>query len=214
MEEIPIVAVREMMSERTLIILKPDATKRQLTGKILAEFEERGLKIVALKMLMATRERLHKHFPSSEEWMRGMAQKTLDEYAKSGVDPVAHFGTKDPLEIGKKILESCFEFYLSGPLVAAVIEGVGAVVIVRKMIGNTLPALAKPGTIRFKFAFGDAKSANTVGSPTKNIIHASGNREEAATEIACWFQPEEVVDYTTVSEWYTFLSGSRFGWVF
>ncbi|MBI3020187.1 MAG: nucleoside-diphosphate kinase, partial [Parcubacteria group bacterium] len=171
MEEIPIVAIREKMSERTLIILKPDATKRQLTGKILMRFEERGLKIVGLKMLMATRGQLKKHFPSSEEWMRGMAQKTLDEYAALDVDPVKDFGTNDALEIGRKILASCYEFYLSGPLVAVVIEGVSSVAIVRKMVGNTLPALAEPGTVRGDFAFGDARSANMVGSPTKNIIH-------------------------------------------
>lgn len=211
MEEL---SIGETMSERTLVILKPDATKRQLTGKILARLEETGLKIVGLKILMATRKRLAKHFPSSEEWIRGMAQKTLDEYKKNGINPVTHFGTDDALEIGKKILESCYEFYLSGPLVAVIFEGTGAVAQVRKMIGNTLPALAEPGTIRGDFAFGDARSANIVGSPTKNIIHASGNREEAESEIACWFLPEEIVDYTTVSERYTFLSGSRFGWAF
>lgn len=203
---------REMARERTLVILKPDATRRQLSGEILARLERAGLKIVGLKMLMATRERLAKHFPSSEEWMRGMAQKSLDEYAKFGIDPADHFGTRDSLEIGKKILESCYGFYLSGPLIAAVLEGVGAVAVVRKMIGNTLPAQAAPGTIRGDFACDDAMLSNAVGSPTKNIIHASGNREEAEVEIACWFEAGELVDYHTAAERYAHFAGERFGW--
>lgn len=204
--------VEEIVRERTLVILKPDATRRQISGEILARLERTGLKIIGLKMLMATRERLARHFPTSEEWMRGMAQKSLDEYAKSGIDPADHFGTRDPLEIGKKILESCYGFYLSGPLVAVVFEGVGAVVIVRKMIGNTLPALAAPGTIRGDFAFGDAMLPNAVRSPTKNIIHASGNCEEAETEIACWFEAGELMRYNTAAERYTHFAGERFGW--
>lgn len=202
----------DMARERTLVILKPDATRRQISGEILARLERTGLKIIGLKMLMATREQLAKHFPTSEEWMRGMAEKSLSEYAKSGIDPADHFGTADPLEIGKKILESCYGFYLSGPLVAAVFEGVGAVAVVRKMIGNTLPSLAAPGTIRGDFAFGDAMLSNAVGSPTKNIIHASGNREEAETEIACWFEGGELVKYATSAERYAQFAGEKFGW--
>lgn len=204
--------VEEIVRERTLVILKPDATRRQISGEILARLERTGLKIIGLKMLIATRERLARHFPSSEEWMRGMAQKSLDEYKKIGIDPADHFGTADPLEIGKKILESCYGFYLSGPIVAVVFEGVGAVAVVRKMIGNTLPALAAPGTIRADFAFGDAMLSNAVGSPTKNIIHASGNREEAETEIACWFEAGELMNYHTAAERYTHFAGERFGW--
>ncbi len=43
-----------MSSERTLSIIKPDATRRNLTGKINARFEEKGLKIVAQKRLQLT----------------------------------------------------------------------------------------------------------------------------------------------------------------
>ncbi len=45
-----------MATERTLSIIKPDATRRNLTGKINARFEEAGLRIVAQKRLRLTRE--------------------------------------------------------------------------------------------------------------------------------------------------------------
>lgn len=48
--------------QRTLIIVKPDGVQRGLVGKILARFEERGLKIVALKMLQVNRALAEKHY--------------------------------------------------------------------------------------------------------------------------------------------------------
>ena len=50
------------MLQKTLIILKPDAVKRGLVGKILARFEEKGIKIVAMKMVQLNREILEKHY--------------------------------------------------------------------------------------------------------------------------------------------------------
>lgn len=48
--------------ERTLIILKPDAIQRGLTGKILSRFEEKGLKIVGTRFAQVPRETLEKHY--------------------------------------------------------------------------------------------------------------------------------------------------------
>ena len=48
--------------ERTLIILKPDALKRRLAGKIIARIEEKGLKIVALKMMKIDKPLAEKHY--------------------------------------------------------------------------------------------------------------------------------------------------------
>ena len=44
------------MTERTLVLVKPDGVQRLLTGRILARFEERGLKIVGLKLVAVDRE--------------------------------------------------------------------------------------------------------------------------------------------------------------
>ena len=48
--------------QKTLIILKPDAVKRGLVGKILTRFEEKGIKIVAMKMVQLNREILENHY--------------------------------------------------------------------------------------------------------------------------------------------------------
>jgi nucleoside-diphosphate kinase len=52
--------------ERTLIVLKPDAVQRQLVGRILARFEQKGLKIVALKMLQVTEELARRMYAEHE----------------------------------------------------------------------------------------------------------------------------------------------------
>ena len=54
------------MAERTLIIIKPDAVQRQLTGKILMRFEEKGLKIVAAKFMQIPLELARKHYAVHE----------------------------------------------------------------------------------------------------------------------------------------------------
>ncbi len=53
---------REVVLQRTLVIVKPDGVQRGLVGKILARFEERGFKIVALKMEQVSRELAEKHY--------------------------------------------------------------------------------------------------------------------------------------------------------
>lgn len=52
--------------ERTLVILKPDAVQRQLVGRIVAQFEAKGLKIVALKLAGLERELLGRHYSAHE----------------------------------------------------------------------------------------------------------------------------------------------------
>ena len=48
--------------ERTYIMVKPDGVQRGLVGRIMARFEDRGLKLVGLKMLMAGEDRLMEHY--------------------------------------------------------------------------------------------------------------------------------------------------------
>jgi nucleoside-diphosphate kinase len=53
--------------ERTLILVKPDAFARGLTGEILARFERKGLKIVALKLIHTPRETAETHYAEHAE---------------------------------------------------------------------------------------------------------------------------------------------------
>lgn len=186
---------KSIKTEKTLVLLKPDAVARGLVGEILARFEKAGLKIVAMKMLHATEAQVAGHYSGPESWVAGMGNKTLESFKEFGMDVQAELGTEDPLEIGKKVLGWLIEYMSSGPIVAIVFEGVHAVTAVRKMVGFTIPSRANPGTIRGDYSI----DSNTISSmekrSTKNLIHASGDTEEAAQEIAYWFKPEELVCY-------------------
>ncbi|MFT4344122.1 MAG: nucleoside-diphosphate kinase [Candidatus Woesearchaeota archaeon] len=95
-------------------------------------------------------------------------------------------------------------FMTEGPVVAFVLQGLHAVELVRKMVGPTEPHKAQPGTIRGDFSHHSYLYTDTKGIAIKNVIHASGNKEEADKEIALWFTNKEVHDYNTVHEKHTF----------
>lgn len=189
-----------LRKERAMILIKPDGVKRGLVGEILRRFERAGLKIAALKMIWATREQVEKHYPNSQEWLKGMGEKTLRNYAEYGIDPIKELETNDPLEIGAKIKEWNIDYLTSGPMVAVVVESVHAVDNVRKLVGNTLPVYAAPGTIRGDFSVTSAIQANAMRKAIKNIIHASGSLAESEHEIHHWFSSEEIYAYQRIEE--------------
>ena len=79
------------------------------------------------------------------------------------------------------------EFITSGPVVAMVLEGPGAIGVVRTMLGPTNGRDAAPGTIRGDFGL----------SRQMNMVHGSDGPEAAAREIPIYFQPEELVSHST-----------------
>jgi len=186
--------------ERTLILVKPDAVKRALTGKILTRFEEAGLKIVAMKMVWVDKDHAGKHYTTNEEFLVGMGNKTLKTYAEYGKDPMEVMGTKDPLEIGKMVREWNLEFLTSGPVVAVVLEGIHAVTNVRKLVGATLPTFSEPGSIRGTYSIDSPVLANDRKRAVRNMIHASGTPEEAVLEIELWFHKKEIHEYSRADE--------------
>ncbi len=139
-----------MATERTLSILKPDATRRNLTGKINAKFEEAGLRIIAQKRLQLSVAQAEAFYGVHRE--RGFFRDLVT-------------------------------FMVSGPVVAQVLEGEGAVARNREIMGATNPANAAPGTIRQEFA----------ESIEANSVHGSDSAENAATEIAFFFSGIEIV---------------------
>jgi nucleoside-diphosphate kinase len=90
-----------------------------------------------------------------------------------------------------------------GPVLAVVLEGVEAVSLVRKMVGTTEPKAAAPGTVRGDYAHVSFAHSNAQGLSIPNLIHASGDPEEAEKEIAHWFKAGEMFSYETVHEKYT-----------
>jgi nucleoside-diphosphate kinase len=93
---------------------------------------------------------------------------------------------------GKSFYESLLGFLTSGPTVAMVWEGREAVTVGRNLMGVTDGAKAPPGTVRGDFAL----------SVQNNLVHGSDSPENAVAEIALWFKPEELVNYTpTDASW-------------
>lgn len=175
------------MQERTLVIVKPDAYERGLTGVILARLEQRGLTVEVMRVSRDETEIVQDHYPRSEEWLTAVGDKTLDDYARLGVSAKDRLGTDSAVEIGRMVREWLTGFLLSAPVVPMVISGNRAIETVRKIVGQTLPVVATPGTIRGDFSSDSPDLANEERRPVRNLVHASGDPEEATREIKLWF---------------------------
>ena len=187
--------------EQTLIVLKPDAVQRGLIGQIISRFEHVGLKLVGAKLMRVSQELANKHYPADRgEFIIGMANKTIDNYQELGLDVLQDFGTTDPQQIGLKIRGWLVAAITAAPVLAMVWESPHAVELVRKLVGHTLPLKSAPGTIRGDFSFDSSALANLHKRLIKNMLHASGNLEEAKLEVALWFKPDELYTYKRVEE--------------
>lgn len=163
--------------ERTLVLLKPDTVKRNLIGQVTSYFEKAGLKVVAMKMLVADEETVSRHYVEDPEYMKSIGEKA----ASNGVE------VSDPVEYGRGVVIGLRNYLTSGPIVAMVLEGEDAVALVRKVTGATNPPRAEEGTVRRDFGEDDFDKANSENRPVQNLVHASGTKEEAEKEIALWF---------------------------
>ena len=136
------------MSQRTLVLVKPDGVQRGLTGQILARIEAKGYTLSQLKLVNASREVLEQHYAEHQ---------------------------------GKPFFEPLVQFMLSGPVVAAVVEGDRVIEGFRSLAGATEPTTAAPGTIR-----GDL-GRDWGEKVQKNLVHGSDSPESAEREIGIWF---------------------------
>lgn len=138
--------------ERTLVLVKPDGMQRGLAGEILARYERKGLKIVGLKLMLASRELAEEHYAEHQ---------------------------------GKGFYAGLVGYITSSPVLAAVLEGPGAIGAVREINGVTDPQKATPGSIRGDFGLDKGR----------NLVHASDGPESAAREVALWFGTGEVLSW-------------------
>lgn len=175
------------MIERTLVILKPDAVKRKLCGRILDIFEEAGFDIVEGRFFTPARELIERHYPSNDKYYASLGNKSLANYKEQGLDIKAELGTDDAREIGISIKGWLVDYMTSGPVMAVVLQGNGAIRNVRKLCGDTLPSNAAPGTIRARFSLDSSDYANAQKRSLHNLMHSSGNADEARYEIELWF---------------------------
>lgn len=188
--------------ERTLVLIKPDAVARGLLGEVISRIEARGLKIIALQMIWPALEEMDKHYPKDAEWITGLGRNTARSYEEFKIPSTLKddYGTEDLFEIGQMVRKWLVEFMVSGPIVKIAVEGLHAIRMVRKIVGPTIPAFAEMGTIRGDFSVDSPALANVEKRAVRNLIHASGNPEEAAHELALWFREEEIHSYSRSAE--------------
>ena len=158
------------MIQRTLVLIKPDGVQRGLSGDIIQRFEKVGLKIVGMKMLWIDKNFARSHYV-------GVAERK-----------------------GEKVMDMLLDLITMGPVIAMVLEGVDAVPVVRKICGPTEPKEAQPGTIRGDYAHVSYAYSDRVSEAVRNVVHASGEPEEAEHEVGLWFTPEEIHDYPSVHD--------------
>jgi nucleoside-diphosphate kinase len=162
--------------QKTLVLFKPDTVQRGLVGEILTRFERVGLKIVATKMIAPNKDHYHKHYEEIGQMITRRGEHAFDVTLKMMIE---------------------------GPVIAMVFEGVEAVALVRKLVGTTEPKSALPGTIRGDYSHMSFGYADSQDKGIPNLIHASGDPEEAVQEISHWFSDEELYEYQTAHEKFT-----------
>jgi nucleoside-diphosphate kinase len=182
--------------EQTVVLIKPDGVRRGLTGEIIHRFERMGLKIVAMKMIIPTKELLDKHYATDKQsTVERIGNKTLDTYKKYGKDVKKEFGTDNPAVLGKMVVGWLLDFMISTPVVAILLEGEHAVENVVNLAGPTMPVAAPAGTIRGDFSTDSAAYANEEKRAVKNVVHISATIEEANFEKNLWFSADEIYQY-------------------
>ena len=182
--------------EQTLVIVKPDGVQRGLIGDVIHRYEQCGLKLVGLKMLIPTKKLTLDHYSIDPDWAIKSGTKTFESYKAKGLP----LPGKDPVEFAEGIRRKLMDFMSSGPVVAMIWQGMGAVAVVRKMMCSTEPLTSAPGTIRGDYTIDSYTSADADARAVRNIIHASGSVEEAAKEIPIWFDKKEILNYRLVAE--------------
>src|ERR1035437_578784 len=182
--------------ERTLLIIKPDGIQRGLVGEVIGRFERVGLKVVAMKMMMATADLVEKHYTLDPEWRRVTGEKSIKGYLSKGLTPPSN----DPYELTTRILKVLVSYMTAGPILAMVLEGAHAVSIVRKLVGGTEPLTSDVGTIRGDFVLDSYQMSDVDGRAVRNVVHASGSVKEANDEIKHWFKQEELMKYKMINE--------------
>jgi len=179
-----------MKLERTLILAKQDAIHRGLVGEIIKRFEQKGMRLAAMKLVIATKDILEKHYTKDEKMQAETGERTIETWKKQGKKV-----TESALEIGNRIREWNMSALKEKPVVAMVFEGLHAVEIGRKIVGHTEPRQALPGTIRGDFSAESYEIADDKKRVLINLVHAAGKPHEAEREIKAWFKNSEIADY-------------------
>ena len=185
--------------EKTFVILKPDAVQRGLVGDIISRCEKIGLKIVAMKMILATDEQCQKHYNKDDAWFISKGENIVKNRTALG-KPIE----KEAIEYGRDIIRRLSSFMTCSPVVVMVIEGNQAQSVVKRLVGSTEPSTADTGTIRGDFSLDSYFICDTDDSRAmRNVIHCTdpADGEDAAErEISVWFNENEIIKWKSINE--------------
>jgi nucleoside-diphosphate kinase len=181
--------------ERSLVLLKPDTVQRSLVGEVIKRFENTGLKIAAMKMIVPTEQQLLTHYNKDDAWYQRKGEGIVKELEQQG-KPIE----KEAIEYGKDIIRTIVRYMTAAPVVAMIMEGNKAVSVVTKIVGTTEPATSDVGTIRGDYTVDSYFHATYENRAVRNLVHQSESPEEAEREIAIWFKDEEIMNYVTAQE--------------
>ncbi len=165
------------MLQQTLVIIKPDGVVGGFTDEIINRYKAAGLTVVKRKDMTAPLDIVEKHYPMDPDYLKLIGEKTI----------AAGQAVKSAEDQGRKVVSWLRKFITSGPVVVMVLEGEDAIATARKVTGFTDPSTAEKGTIRGDLGTDNILDANREERPVYNLIHASGNPEEAAKELNLWF---------------------------
>lgn len=163
------------MNQDTLVILKPDTLERNLIGKIITYYETKQLKVIDMKYYKKIElSRLIYHYPDTMALSIG---KKAQVAVPTITDPETH---------GMKVLKALRNYFSRGPVLAIKIQGEDAINEVRRITGYTDPSTAEKGTIRGDLGIDSIVKSTDEGRAVENLVHASGNPEEAEAELKLW----------------------------
>lgn len=183
--------------EKTLVVIKPDGVQRSLIGDIIKRYERVGLKLIGLKMLVPTPDFVEKHYTVDPNWKKISGEKSIKSYTDKGLK---HPVSDDPIKVMDVVLDKLKKYMASGPVIAMAWQGAHAVGVVRKITGGTEPRSSDVGTIRGDWVLDSYEMADGDNRAVRNLIHASGTVTEAEAELALWFKPEELLNYSLFNE--------------
>jgi nucleoside-diphosphate kinase len=143
----------------TVILLKPDCLRRNLTGPVLAMVSE---------------------------YVRVTARRTL---YPTPAQVLTHYADIVPLspELGVDVTAELHRIYIGHPVTVALGYGFRAAARVRAVLGSTDPAEAGPGTIRGCFGTDTGRKARAEGRLIDNLIHTSDDADVVAHDFDLWF---------------------------
>ncbi len=172
------------MIERSIVILKPKAVSGWHMWEIISRFERIWLKMIAGKLIHADANTAGRHYPDDRlEWIASLGKRSVEDNLKFGMNVIESFWTDNHHEIWMTVRNWLVDMISSDLVFVCVFEWPHAIELIRKLIGHTIPLIAAPGTVRWDFSYDSAYLANAERRPIDNLIHASGNEEEANYEV-------------------------------